>query len=593
MPKHLFLFTIGPVQSFIAQARKTQDLYAGSQILTELIKDAINEIGKKDNRKNIIFPHTYPGNDKAWNKVESLPNRFIVIVNEDTNLKKLGQDLEDHVRNKWLQISNKAIFKCIAEAKEIKVREAFKEQIKQHLEIFWLFQPIENEDYKLAFQKIEQHLRAIKNVRVFQQYQYNGSFGEKGRKCNVDGERNALFFGDGTNKRYFQTSKSSKSSKWNPDACVLKGVSRVKVTPNEGLSGVSFVKRFYDKQGFPSTAKIALLNLEANQNIQEEISKLRKLVNDFDHQLLYEENLTKKYFEKHGLDKEAIPRVKHIISNIKQEAKSENIKMSSYYALLSFDGDSMGEWLSKAINQDQHNNFSKLLMEFAQKAKEKVDSVGQTVYAGGDDFLGFVNLDALFEVIESLKTMFDEEVASKTPINNGGKPLTMSMGVVIAHYKIPLGIVVKRAKEAEKAAKNSRERKNSIAIDFITHSGSNRQGIIPFGQDGETLQKVKFVFDNLKENFSDKWIRNFAKTFYGFTDLVHNPILDEIYRPLAETELKRLVLRACNLKGEERKKKSDELQKNVYQLFEATDFNYSNFTEMLYITSALVAKTSN
>ncbi|NTW88345.1 MAG: hypothetical protein HGB26_04300 [Desulfobulbaceae bacterium] len=33
--QYLFLFTIGPVQSFIAQARKTRDLYAGSAILLE------------------------------------------------------------------------------------------------------------------------------------------------------------------------------------------------------------------------------------------------------------------------------------------------------------------------------------------------------------------------------------------------------------------------------------------------------------------------------------------------------------------------------------------------------------------------------
>ncbi len=34
MNNHLFLFTLGPVQSFIAQARKTQDLYAGSETLS-------------------------------------------------------------------------------------------------------------------------------------------------------------------------------------------------------------------------------------------------------------------------------------------------------------------------------------------------------------------------------------------------------------------------------------------------------------------------------------------------------------------------------------------------------------------------------
>jgi len=41
MNKYLFLFTISPVQSFIAQARKTKDLYDGSKLLTDLIKVAI------------------------------------------------------------------------------------------------------------------------------------------------------------------------------------------------------------------------------------------------------------------------------------------------------------------------------------------------------------------------------------------------------------------------------------------------------------------------------------------------------------------------------------------------------------------------
>lgn len=44
--EHLFLFTISPVQSFIAQARKTQDLYAGSLLLSELIDFAIHELKK-------------------------------------------------------------------------------------------------------------------------------------------------------------------------------------------------------------------------------------------------------------------------------------------------------------------------------------------------------------------------------------------------------------------------------------------------------------------------------------------------------------------------------------------------------------------
>ena len=79
MSKYLFLFTVGPVQSFIAQARKTQDLYAGSQILTELVKAGIEEVG----RENIIFPYAYPDEDNKWQDVKSLPNRFLAVVEKE------------------------------------------------------------------------------------------------------------------------------------------------------------------------------------------------------------------------------------------------------------------------------------------------------------------------------------------------------------------------------------------------------------------------------------------------------------------------------------------------------------------------------
>ncbi|MFQ3646977.1 MAG: type III-B CRISPR-associated protein Cas10/Cmr2, partial [Anaerolinea sp.] len=38
---HLYLFQIGPVQAFIAQARRTQDLLVGSRILSDLASAGI------------------------------------------------------------------------------------------------------------------------------------------------------------------------------------------------------------------------------------------------------------------------------------------------------------------------------------------------------------------------------------------------------------------------------------------------------------------------------------------------------------------------------------------------------------------------
>lgn len=75
---HIFILSIGPVQSFIAQARKTQDLYAGSQILSQLVEAGINAIPELDREKELIFPYL---NDNITTK--SLPNRFVAIVNND------------------------------------------------------------------------------------------------------------------------------------------------------------------------------------------------------------------------------------------------------------------------------------------------------------------------------------------------------------------------------------------------------------------------------------------------------------------------------------------------------------------------------
>jgi CRISPR-associated protein Cmr2 len=465
--KHLFLFTIGPVQSFIAQARKTGDLYAGSQILSDLIKKAIEEVGSE----KVIFPFTYSDDETKWQNLESLPNRLIATIKEGEDLKAFGERIEKAVRDKWLEIAQKPILELLPqqtkENKSVKFDIAgINQQLEQHLDIFWLFEPLSNE-YEKSYKNIEQNLGAIKNVRSFQQFNYSG-IGEKGRKCSLDGERNAYFFGNGTNPNYF-------SNKWNPFAIELQQLDNVKVSPNEGLSAVSFAKRFYkdksdEKQKFPSTAEIALQNIETNACISTKINSLKDLFKkDFDYQLLFDENLTEDYFKKNELNKKHLDKAKDDLKEIRKLAKDSSLKMNSYYALLSFDGDSMGEWLSKAKNEEQHRDFSKLLVEFANKAKAIVDKGGKTVYAGGDDFLGFVNLEYLFETIENLKAVFDAEVTKKVKIENGSKEFTMSMGVVIAHYKMPLRKVIQLN---HKLLKETKEHFKNPANDYaISKSG--------------------------------------------------------------------------------------------------------------------------
>lgn len=53
---YLFLFHIGPVQSFIASARRTRDLWFGSQLLSDLSWIAAAYIAENYGHETLIFP---------------------------------------------------------------------------------------------------------------------------------------------------------------------------------------------------------------------------------------------------------------------------------------------------------------------------------------------------------------------------------------------------------------------------------------------------------------------------------------------------------------------------------------------------------
>ena len=109
---HLFLFTIGPVQSFIAQARKTRDLKAGSDILSELIREAIAYCHDQWNASNhfpplenrIMAQSPTPCPIAFWAKVEV----------EQEQAHKMGAQVESAVREAFEKKAIEAIKDSVA-----------------------------------------------------------------------------------------------------------------------------------------------------------------------------------------------------------------------------------------------------------------------------------------------------------------------------------------------------------------------------------------------------------------------------------------------------------------------------------------------
>jgi CRISPR-associated protein Cmr2 len=584
MTNHLLLFTIGPVQSFIAQARKTQDLYAGSQLLSELIDFALTQL----NPKEIIFP--------AEN-IESKPNRFLAIIDEDQI--EIAKKLAEKVKEEFKKTADKQ-FNDICNGKP--KPNNFDDQIDNFLDINWVILPYDEKGYQAQYKEIEKTLGAIKNVRVFNQLE------EQGRKCSLCGERNVLFYHPTKGKN----GSDKKPAHIQDDAISIKDN---KLTSGEGLCAVCFTKRFYKNENFPSTAEIALMDTlkKLDSNLLNQYKDLFKGYT-FDEQLYFDENLSETYFKKNALEglEDKLPEIKKKNEEIKKATKDKDLKLNKYYAIIALDGDNMGKWLSgDNINNpekellDFHKNLSEKLGTYAGNVKTFIkqdDGSGKLVYAGGDDVLAFVNLNHLTEVLKALRKNFEKEVNQSEEIKKYRKDkenLTVSCGVAIAHYKIPLGEVLKRARKMEKAAKEKGDR-NAFGLAVLKHSGEIEETV--FKWNFELPDKCKLypdcngvnsicllgeLIDHLKqEEFSNTFIKSLNTELYKLMDeegKIGNLKADDII----DTELKRLLIRSRNESKGITKDKAIELAGKIFKLYESKNDDVQNFLSFLNIADFL------
>ena len=574
MSKYLFLFTIGPVQSFIAQARKTQDLYAGSKLLSDLIDKAMNKLKKKVQNVEFIFPNE---------NIQSKPNRFIAEIETD-NVEEVGKGLENYVRSEFRKIAEDAL-DASGLTYEEKFRESFWKQINDFLQIYWVVLPL-NDDYQKVYSEIERYLGSIKNVRVFKQLE------ETGRKCSLCGERNVLFY---------RKTSSGKIPAYT-QKCAVELKDEYKLNSGEGLCAVCFTKRFYKKSNFPSTPEIAAMDWL--QNIPDEDKNgYKNLFKNFDEQLYYEENLREDYLNRYGHFKD-----KKSLNDAKKQLKKlykQYGKPKKYYALLMLDGDHMGKWLSGEFlaNEEQknlkdfHKKMSEILGKYANYVESciiepKIEPKGKLVYAGGDDVLAFINLEYLLDVMSDLRKAFPkfEELGFK--LKNDRKS-SASAGIVIAHYKTPLSEVLKWARKMEDEAKKKGGR-DAFAIAVLKHSGEISKTIWKWDlDDGKGSKKIELLKDlveelkNDKEGFSNTFIKNMNIEFMK---------LNEIEDEWVEAELKRLLGRACQIKGDKEKKKEKigDWQKKLSSLYIDTDKKddkKDNFLSFLNIADFLARRT--
>jgi CRISPR-associated protein Cmr2 len=216
---HVFgIFQIGPVQEFITCAKKTQDFWSGSYLISYLTCVAIHAVVKAcptDGKNAIIYPDltNQPLYDyvakleqdgkQPWDQPPSgdqlrptVPNRFVAkldVGNAKTVLDNAAREVTEAFSNSkiagrvkdelWRKINGSSSAWDINTWNAIWTRQ----KTKEVFEVYWTISPLDDAQYSTSYREAEALFGARKAVRNFSQPDP-----EPGYKCTLCGQREPL-----------------------------------------------------------------------------------------------------------------------------------------------------------------------------------------------------------------------------------------------------------------------------------------------------------------------------------------------------------------------------------------------------------------
>lgn len=466
---YVFIFSIGPVQSFIAEARRTADLYAGSYILSQLSAAAAKTITEPH---QLIFPHP-----DTVDKETGTPNKLVAVLQivEGADAAKaiaeIAQQAQKAAEKRWHDFSAVALMQLGLQ--DPKFHPLWERQKNNLLEFYWVALPVEG-SYIATYRKANEALDARKRLRLFNQA------AEDGLKDSLSGQRQALCTKNGNAEQFWSEIRQAKAE------------NQRRVKKHERLDTIAAIKRFGVKSdSYPSVSTIASMDFALALDLVDKQSLTKKIeptgtfyiVDDLDNfgrgfrydgDLLYTATYSKQRL-KTSYDLEQADGIEPIVKELRRLYEKIGFVPSPYYAILVMDGDKMGKHLDHCEDQAQHQEISRRLGEFAGSMDELVKGHhGRLVYAGGDDVFAFLPLSTALKAAAEINQRFQDTFPDWQSFGEKNFPFTMSAGIAVVHHMAPLDWALAEARGAEKAAKNQYGR-NAIVVRLLKRSGDSKQ----------------------------------------------------------------------------------------------------------------------
>ena len=541
MTANTFHFTLGPVQGFVAQARRTRDFWAGSFLLSWLAGAAMKTVIAQ--KGEIIFP-TPDQNYIHWLSGEgrgkpprqgSIPNRFKATVSESFD----PALVEQAVRIAWQAVAEIVWQKDLARhcQRYPATRAIWDRQINGFWEIAWAM----GDDDALLDRR--------KNWRT------QLPPDEAGIKCSVMAGwqelSGAQHPGDKVLKDFWE------------ELC-QDGDFKRDLADDENLGAIAFVKRRFphyfeqvqvampgdwtlrgwrvdpqtpstlDLAAAPGLARIVLNGEEAAFNRLHEAANALFAPGDCGiHRLRCVRDACRTQGRTH-LNSSAL--FSHILDNrkecpdqsavlalkqaMKQAMKALNPKASQqeppspFYAILLMDGDSLGELLRQSGTA-----VSTALDQFTRQVPDLVyNHNGFLIYAGGDDVLALLPLEDALHCAAEIRRCYRNAFATQKLQS------TISAAVEYAHVKMPLTRILRDAHQLLDEIAKEQCGRDAIAMRVWKPGGQALEWAMPweraFNGDGQIkIAQLATRFSGNNTEFSSKFFYRIRERF----DLLNPP----------------------------------------------------------------------
>ncbi len=512
--RYLFLAAIGPVQDFIASARRSRDLWFGSWLLSELSKAAAQAIAQQPDA-TLIFPAPLSPADLDPESEFNVANKLLAILPDTPG--NLPDTVKTAIDARLASIARDAFKKFDGRDWD---RDRAWAQVRDLVEYYWAAVPLQSdEDYAEARARGEALLAARKVTRNFRP----SSWGAPIPKSSLDGQHESVI----PKEAYNVLNQRELFEQY--------GIRR-----GEQLDGVGLLKRHGNSkvQRFFSTSHVAALPLieslpaSAAVAVETYVQALRDLgvsevgrvpgpvhpvFKNYDGHLLFEERLAE------FLDGPALTDARELLHAFLKNQLGDR-QPGPYYALLRADGDRMGKAIDNIADWRQHQRLSQTLARFAVGVRRTVEQYhGSLVYSGGDDVLAFLPLHMALKCAAALASDFAAQLQGFRTAD--GQTPTLSAGIAVTHHLEPLGDALDLAAKAERTAKGTR---NALAITVSKRSGADRTVGGPWGSFNVRLDKFVTLhrLDAVPDGAAYE-LRTLARQLGGDKKATRNPLLAE------------------------------------------------------------------